>query len=397
MLPSVEKILKFFSLEKEKHFNNRAIIGGLDKILGNWLYEAKKDHLPEALISSVKTGLENYASISPEARQTLLDELTHEFEAFSTDQANPSVKQEALAAKSVPPIETTNPPLQSMAPRERIANQPAHRQTPQKEFPGLKAPVTVLNGIGPQKADLLSSIGIKTIQDLLYYFPRRYDDYSKLKPINRVSIGDELTIIATVQSASIVRQEYSNMTRIEVVVSDGTDFMRLIFFRRGKNVAEYYQHQFHRGAQLVISGKVTSYLGRKQMVDPEYEPLDNVHLNTNGIIPVYPLTAGLTQDTLRKAIHDVINFYAPKVPEYLPENMRSSAHLADLPFALRNIHYPDSQESLKAAIDRLAFDEIFFLQLVCFSKNETGNHYPQNASCWMTSSWMNLPINSLTR
>jgi ATP-dependent DNA helicase RecG len=172
-----------------------------------------------------------------------------------------------------------------------------------------------------------------------------------------------LTIIATVQSASIVRQEYSNMTRIEVVVSDGTDFMRLIFFRRGKNVAEYYQHQFHRGAQLVISGKVTSYLGRKQMVDPEYEPLDNVHLNTNGIIPVYPLTAGLTQDTLRKAIHDVINFYAPKVPEYLPENMRSSAHLADLPFALRNIHYPDSQESLKAAIDRLAFDEIFFLQL----------------------------------
>jgi len=107
------------------------------------------------------------------------------------------------------------------------------------------------------------------------------------------------------------------------------------------------------------------------MVDPEYEPLDNVHLNTNGIIPVYPLTAGLTQDTLRKAIHDVINFYAPKVPEYLPENMRSSAHLADLPFALRNIHYPDSQESLKAAIDRLAFDEIFFLQLVCFNKKGT--------------------------
>jgi len=67
-------------MEKEKDYQDRTIIGGLDKILGNWIFEARKDHLPETLISAIKTGLENYSSISPEARQVLLDELTQEIE-----------------------------------------------------------------------------------------------------------------------------------------------------------------------------------------------------------------------------------------------------------------------------------------------------------------------------
>jgi len=77
---SIEKLLKYFRMEKEKDYQDRTIIGGLDKILGNWIFEARKDHLPETLISAIKTGLENYSSISPEARQVLLDELTQEIE-----------------------------------------------------------------------------------------------------------------------------------------------------------------------------------------------------------------------------------------------------------------------------------------------------------------------------
>ena len=223
--------------------------------------------------------------------------------------------------------------------------------------------LTVINGIGPKLSGLYQSIGLKTLNDLLYYFPRRYDDYSQLKPINRVEIGDELTIIATVQSCSVLTQSHNHMTRVEAVVSDGTDFMRLIFFRRGHEFAKYYENKFRRGTQLVISGKVTAYLGRKQMLEPECEALEKVHLATNGIIPVYPLTARLSQNSVRNTIHQVITYYAPKVPDFLPETIRTSANLIELPVALKNIHYPMNQESLSSARDRLAFDEIFLLQL----------------------------------
>lgn len=361
MVTSVDKIQKYFQLEKEKSFQNRAIIGGLDKILGNWIFEAQKDRLPASLIDSIKTGLENYASISPEARQILLDELLTEIRKLyppETTNIKPAytAPQPDLEKKTV---------SSSDAKVEHTHRQPAEKQKPphHREIQGLTAPLTVLNGIGPSSAKTYQSIGLNTINDLLYYFPRRYDDYSQLKPINRVNFGDELTIIATVQSCSVVTQKYNHMTRIEVVVSDGTDFMRLIFFRRGEDIAQYYENRFKHGTQLVISGKVTAYLGRKQMVDPEFEPLEKVHLNTNGIIPVYPLTANLSQNTLRNNIHQVITYYAPKVADFLPEEIKKSASLIDLPVALQNIHYPLNQEVLKSARERLAFDEIFLLQL----------------------------------
>ncbi len=384
---SVDKILKFFQLEKEKKFQNRAVIGGLDKILGNWLFEAKKDHLPESLISSVKTGLENYSSISPESRQVLLEELIHEFEKYSGSSTAIPARQDFQKPVATPVTPPAPVPVQP-APQPRIertpvpapiaASQPAAaRPAPvERSFIGLNAPLTVINGIGPKLSGLYQSIGLKTLNDLLYYFPRRYDDYSQLKPINRVEIGDELTIIATVQSCSVLTQSHNHMTRVETVVSDGTDFMRLIFFRRGHEFAKYYENKFRRGTQLVISGKVTAYLGRKQMLEPECEALEKVHLATNGIIPVYPLTARLSQNSVRNTIHQVITYYAPKVPDFLPETIRSSANLIELPVALKNIHYPMNQESLSSARDRLAFDEIFLLQLGVLQQKQSWQSLP---------------------
>jgi ATP-dependent DNA helicase RecG len=229
---------------------------------------------------------------------------------------------------------------------------------------GLDAPITVLNGVGKETVKKYQNLGIKTLGDLLYYFPRRYDDYSQLKPINHLQFGDELTIIATVQSSSITHIKNKNQSRIEVVVSDGTGFLRLIFFRYGReDIARYYENQFKHGVQLVISGKVDMYLGRLQMRDPAWEHLERNLLNTNGIIPVYPLTAGITQTELRKDIHQVINFYANKVSDFLPIETKRAASLIDLPVALHQIHYPSNQEILRSARERLAFDEFFLLQL----------------------------------
>jgi ATP-dependent DNA helicase RecG len=153
------------------------------------------------------------------------------------------------------------------------------------------------------------------------------------------------------------------MSRLEVVVSDGSGFLRLIFFRHGSEVPRYLENQFKRGTQLVISGKVDMYLGRLQMRDPDWEPLEKIHLSTNGIIPVYPLTAGLSQNTVRKDIHELINFYGNKISDFLPPEVKHSANLIDLSVALHQIHYPANQGLLTSARERLSFDEIFLMQL----------------------------------
>ena len=209
-------------------------------------------------------------------------------------------------------------------------------------------------------------MGLNSLIDLLYYFPRRYDDYSQLKPINRLEYGDELTVLATVQSSSSRKINNGRMTITEVVVSDGTGFLRLTWFNQ-----PWIANSMETGLQLVLSGKIDMYLGRLVMNNPEWEPIEKEHLHTNRIVPVYPLTAKITQRWLRKTMHQTTTFWAPRVRDFMPEHILQSARLLDLPNAIAQIHFPDSLEQLKAARNRLSFDEIFLLQLGVLSQKRS--------------------------
>ncbi len=117
------------------------------------------------------------------------------------------------------------------------------------------------------------------------------------------------------------------------------------------------------GAQIVLAGKVEQYLGRHVMNNPEWELLDEKNLHTSRILPVYPLTAKISQRWLRTQMDKVVNYWALRVQDPLPEIIQEEADLLSLPDALLQIHFPDSYDALKAAQHRLAFDEIFYLQL----------------------------------
>ncbi|MEN8241824.1 MAG: ATP-dependent DNA helicase RecG, partial [Chloroflexota bacterium] len=117
------------------------------------------------------------------------------------------------------------------------------------------------------------------------------------------------------------------------------------------------------GTQVVLSGKIDQYLGRLGMNSPEWELLDEKNLHTNRIVPVYPLTAKLTQRWLRGQMDKVVNYWALRVQDPLPKSLQESARLMDLPEALLQNHFPDSWADLKAAQHRLAFDEILYLQI----------------------------------
>jgi ATP-dependent DNA helicase RecG len=193
---------------------------------------------------------------------------------------------------------------------------------------------------------------------MLYYFPRRYDDYSQLKPINRLQYGDEVTVIGTVEEVTTRSIRGRKIQLVEAVINDGTGTLRATWFNQ-----PWIGKRLRRDSQISLSGKIEQYLGRIVINNPEWEPLDQQQLSTNRIVPIYPLTAKITQRWMRKLMNQVTSYWAQRIPDPLPENLRRNAALLDLPSALSQIHFPDSWDKLKAARHRLAFDEIFYLQL----------------------------------
>lgn len=383
MLASIDKLLKILTLEVQQFkCSDRAIIGGLEKFMPAWIQEASKDKVASETLTAIQDTMNGYGNSLVEDRYTKITTIIGTIKKDFPDE------QKVIKAESVIASIILKNPVLPVTPTQQISPEKIEEKKPEgsaaetiNPIPstssasvavsapvrmpglGLKAPVTTIRGIGPEISKKYASLGVMTIGDLLYFFPRRYDDYSQLKPINRIQYGDDLTVIATVQSMLATHQKNKNMTRVEVVVSDGTGFLRLIFFRFGPDAARYMENQFKHGTQLVISGHVDMYLGRLQMRDPDYEPLEKVHLNTNGIIPVYPLTSGLTQNTVRKDIHEVINFYGNKITDFMPTEIKRAANLIDLSVALHQVHYPGNQGLLNSARARLSFDEIFLMQL----------------------------------
>lgn len=372
MYKSLETLKKILILEGQNHYGNRAIIGGMEKFYPNWLTEASKEGVPDEILDQLESFLQRYTEMENSQREseTLTILSLIQGQASSTS-ANNSISN--YENQNNTNFGSEKKPVYALEKRVPGVTEPTV-----KSNTGLNAPVNVLQGIGDVKKEIYQSIGVSKIEDLLYYFPRRYVDYSTLKTINRLEYDDELTIIATVQSSLTTPIRRRNQARVEVVVSDGTGFLRLVFFRSLKYVQSFENH-FRRGTQLVISGKVSMYLGRKQMNDPAFESLDQSHLNTNRITPVYPLTAGLTQKDLRTAVNSAIRFHITKIQDHLPTELKKAANLIDLPVALHQVHYPDNFDLLKAARDRLAFDEVFFLQLGVQQQKQTWQQFTATA------------------
>ncbi len=213
--------------------------------------------------------------------------------------------------------------------------------------------------MGPQRAKTLSRIGLETIEDIIYYFPRCYEDRSNLKPINRIQVGKTETIKGKVL-ASGLKKPRPRLEILKVAISDGTGIVYAVWFNQS-----YLQKSFPVGTAVILSGRVDRFR-EIQIVNPAYEILagdeeDLIH--TGRIVPIYSLTEKLTQRRLRSLIKDVLDKYANRLPDILPENMRRRHSLIDLPRAIIHIHFPESEEDKESARYRLVFDEFFFLQL----------------------------------
>ena len=420
MKPSLEKLQKIFKLEAERGYDNRAVVGGLEQMLEPWEAEARVDGLPEDLIEAVDARLRDYPRLSSSSRQEALQGLWRRIKqrlsepSARTDDQNRETESAAVIS---PPLEE-NPdqamvsePPEVPLPAEpslpaRAPEPPATLERPylaSTEPPAaLNAPVTVIDGIGPKHAETLARLGLQSLGDMLYCYPRRYDDYTQLKPINRLEYGEEVTVIASVTNVTNRKIQNGKLTLTEAVVTDGSGALRITWFNQ-----PWIARRLRRDLQLVLSGKVEQYLGRKVMNNPEMEQLDQQNLHTNRIVPVYSLTANITQRWLRKMMHQVVTYWAPRVADPLPESLIRAAELLELPNALLQIHFPDSWELLSSARHRLAFDEIFLLQLGMLHQKrawqERSAHRFEVSAEWLAEQISRLPftltqaqINSLT-
>jgi ATP-dependent DNA helicase RecG len=379
MQSSLEKLRKFFGLEREKGYDNTAIIGGLAQMLDHWEGEARAESIREDVIEAVRERLRSYGGLSPESRADALKGLWKRIgEAYPEAARRPDGGrgQDRVPAQEpdgAPQLSQAEPvaahPEQTRPTRPKPRTPRPRHETPSRsaEVPGaqhsqtpaaLDAPLTVLQGVGTQHASTMETMGMRTLGDMLYYFPFRYEDYSQLKPIKSLWYGEQVTVIGTIQSVHSRPVQGGARTVVEAILGDGTGNIRLTWFNQ-----PWLANRLKAGRQISVSGKIQEYLGRLVMQQPDWEPLEMDHLHTNRIVPIYPLTSGITQKWLRQRMNQVVSWWAPAVVDPLPNEVRRSAGLVALGEALLQVHFPESQAKLQAARERLAFDEIFFLQM----------------------------------
>ncbi len=379
MQSSLDKLRKFFNLEHRNGYNDTAIIGGLAKMLDYWEGEARADGISEEIIQAVLQRLQSYEKLSPESRAESLKGLWKRI----GDQYPEATQKQTRAPRSQPrPVSSPKAasPQRAHGPDGGSSHTPA-KSTPADEAvkerpvppgraetaPGgvtsatpaaLNAELTVLQGVGPRHAQTLGKLGMHTLGDMLYFFPRRYEDYSQLKPIKDLFYDQQVTVIGAVQSVHTRPIRGGKQQLVEAILSDSTGALRLSWFNQ-----PWMANRLKKDDAIAVSGKIDQYLGRLVMNNPDFEPVEVESLHTNRIVPIYSLTEKITQKWLRGLMNQVVTHWAPRVTDHLPESVRSDAKLPELGEALLQAHFPDSQEKLKSARQRLAFDEIFFLQM----------------------------------
>lgn len=214
-----------------------------------------------------------------------------------------------------------------------------------------------IKGVGPSRLKLLNKLGINTIEDILYCFPRRYEDRSRIKHISEIKPGNFETIKVKALSLG-TRISKKGMNIFQMAVGDGTGVIYATWFNQ-----PYMKDKFKEGQELILYGKIEKYHWF-QISSPDYEILtgtkeDSAHMGR--IVPIYPLTENLNQRWFRNILKFSVDNYVSEVADILPFDIRRRNNLIALKEAVKNCHFPVSEIVLKRARERLVFDELFIL------------------------------------
>ena len=330
MNAKLESLGKILRLEKESGFRDSTVVGGMDRFLDRWA----------EVIRPALGDLGPYSALTPEQRERWVDRALGRL---------PAMAGEGTGQPTGTHRDGGTRPRASRRPPPRLS---------------LDDEVTRLKGVSTRNLTKLKRLGVARVRDLVYLFPSRHNDFTNVRKISELQAGVEQTVVVSVWEATETGKGPRRRST-QAILGDDTGNVRAIWFNN-----PYLARTLRSGAKVVISGKVSVFRGRLVFESPEYEMISGQDelVHTGRLVPVYPSTEGLPQRTLRRLVKQALDATVSQVAEFLPESLVHRTALIGLRNAVAQAHYPDSEADWNAARRRLAFDELFLLQLAVLSR-----------------------------
>jgi ATP-dependent DNA helicase RecG len=354
----LQRLRDVLALEEKNEWLADAIAGGFRAFRELWEVDALKAGLDATWVRQISERISRYESAAQTeraniARQilSLLDRdarpdpaLRNLDQVGAVDPAQPEELNDYGYALPIPPPGPT-PPIRRKPRPARTGNV-------------LAAPVDTVDGIGPATAQVLTRLDIHTVEDLIWHLPTRHDDYSEMLSIADLRPGEQLSVVANLWKIEERKLSFKR-TMVQGLFNDGTGTLRATWWNQPWKAKELEIGKTYR-----LMGKVDLFMGQKTLSSPHIEPLRARAVGQSDILPIYPLTEGLkSSERLSRLILKALAEALPAIVDPVPAEIRQRYGLVDLSTALEQIHRPESREQLEAARKRLAFDELFYIQL----------------------------------
>jgi ATP-dependent DNA helicase RecG len=357
-----DELLALLRDEWRRGFANDVVPGGMRALIAEYTPFMP----PEAL-----GALRHYSTLDAAGRKQALTL------AGKLLSAPPTTLTAVPSRNRVNPNTTSAAALPMRAPLSRMAGErvPSGQQgvgaAPTKPKPppvvkpmALGDAVTYLRGVGPKNAALFEKLGVRTVGDVLAIVPRRHDDYSQLRPLSHLNYGETVTVVGAVMRIAEIPTS-TGKPRTQAVIADDTGTINVTWF------SPYVAKQLHPGDTVALSGTVGELRGVLTFTNPEWERIEPGTDLGSRIMPVYPLTDGLYQKTVRNVVRAAIAATEGRIEDWMPEAIRRAQGLIPLGEAIPQFHFPDSPEAYDAARTRLTFDEYFLMQLGMVQRKQT--------------------------
>ena len=369
----LENARKVLGAERRGGCQDRVVVGGLGKYLANWRARvAAQADDPSLLIlaEQVVATLDGYGAAPPEVRAGRLDEamalLSRDSRVASHEstvdggEAQRVFRDRSVAAEQGSRA-TAGEGLERPAEGQRLGarawSSPEPKTRDPVPAPPPETPIEEVKGITPKQAQLLGRLGIARFGDLLEHFPARHQAYPSACAAADLFMQPIASFVGLVRDVEISPTPRGPQ-KIVATLADRTGRVTATWFRHGRF------SPVRAGQVVAVSGKISQFGPALNFENPEWERADGEPVHTRRLVPTYPLTAGLADRWVREKVKWAVDAWADRMPDPLPEALRQEYGLLPLGAAIRQVHFPDDEAALAPARRRLAFDELFTIQLV---------------------------------
>ena len=223
----------------------------------------------------------------------------------------------------------------------------------------LNKDIQFIKGVGEARAKTLNRLGIFNLEDLITYYPRTYEDRSKVKKLEDV-VDCEVALIKAmvISKMQVITTRSRGMKICKMIVRDDTDACEIVWYNQ-----PYLKQSFHMGDEYTFFGKISKKSGHIEMLSPVFDKEGENH-KTGKIIPIYPLTYNITQNQIRKVIENGLSLVKNNLTETIPEYILKEYNLLDINQATNKIHFPETFEDFERARTRFVFEELLTMQLL---------------------------------